>query len=259
MIAMLWVISAGAHADDMMILTVEEPPGNFTDERGDIAGLSLDYVREIQKRIGNSDTIEVVPAARIIKTVFSQSNVIAFSMARSPEREDKLHWIALVMRKPWALYAKKGSTPRIGTLEDAKKVSKIGVLRGDIRADWLKGKGFTNLVEASEHQKNIKLLMDSKLPLIFYSPHGVAHLCRKLGYDANAFEPVLVPHASCSYIVMSRNGTARETVNLWRETARQVKADGTFERLARKWARYTREKNGVDAEFKDSALNFWID
>ena len=256
-IVMVWALSFSAYAGEMMILTVEEPPGNFTDENGEISGLSVEYVREIQRRIGNTSPIVMAPAARLIKTVFSQPNVVAFSVARTPEREDKLHWIALVMRKPWALYGKKGSGLQIKSLEDAKKVNAIGVLRDDIRADWLKQQGFTNLIEASEHEKNIKLLMSGKVPLIFYSPHGAAHLCRKLGCDFNELEPVLFPHASLSYIVMSKNGTPPETVKLWQEAAQQIKDDGTFEKLAEKWAKYTREKDGIEAEVKDGALNFW--
>ena len=256
-IVMVWALSVSAHASEMMILTVEEPPGNFTDETGDISGLSVDYVREIQRRMGSTSPILMVPAARLLKTVFSQSNVAAFSVARTPEREDKANWITLVMRKPWALYAKKGSGLRINSLEDAKKVNAIGVLRDGIREDWLKQQGFKNLIEASEHEKNIKLLMREKVSLIFYSPHGAAHLCRKLGYDFNELEPVLFPHASLSYIVMSKNGTPPETVKLWQETAQQIKNDGTFERLAEKWAKYALEKNGIQAEVKDGALNFW--
>lgn len=259
MIIMFLTMSVATHADNMMILTVEEPPGNFTDAHGTIAGLSVDYVREIQRRLKNSGRIKMVPGARLMKTVFSQPGVVAFSLARTAGRENKFHWIALVMRKPWTLYAKKGAKFRIKTLEDAKRVNGIGVLRGDIRADWLKQHGFTNLIEASEHEKNIKLLRDGKLSLIFYSPHGVAHLCRKLGYDSNEFEPVLFPHSSFSYIVMSKNGTPAETVRLWKETAQQIKDDGTFDRLARRWARYTLEKDGVEAEVKDGALNFWIE
>jgi hypothetical protein len=44
---------------------------------------------------------------------------------------------------------------------------------------------------------------------------------------------------------------------LWQETAQQIKDDGTFDKLAEKWAIFTRGKDGVEAEVKDGALNFW--
>lgn len=257
LIIMIWTLSFSAYADNMMIMGNESPPGNFTNENGKITGLSVEVVQEIQRRIGNTTEIQLLTWARAYKTALNMPNVVLFSVARTPEREEKFHWISLVMRKPWALYGKKGAGLQTTSLEDAKKVRAVGVLRNDIRADWLKQQGFTNLDEASEHEHNIRKLLRGRVDLIFYAPHGVAHLCRKLGIDFHELEPVLFPHASLSYIVMSKNGTPPETVKLWQETAQQVKADGTFETLAEKWATYTREKDGIEAEVKDEALNFW--
>jgi polar amino acid transport system substrate-binding protein len=246
-----------SYADDMMILGNESPPGNFTHENGKITGLSVEVVQEIQRRIGNTTEIQLLPWARAYKTALRLPNVVLFSVARTLEREGKFHWIALVMRKPWAFYGKKGAGLQIKSLEDAKKVRAVGVLRDDIRADWLRQQGFTNLDEASEHEQNIEKLLRGRVDLIFYAPHGVAHHCRKLGIDFHEFEAVLFPHASLSYIAMSKNGTPPETVTLWQETAQQLKEDGTFEALAEEWATYTREQDGIEAEVKDGALNFW--
>ena len=257
MIVMFWAIRVSAYADELQIWTLSEPPGNFIDEHGEITGLSVDYVREIQEHIGNTDDMKMIPWTRIYQTALRKPNIVFFSVARTPEREDKFHWIALVMRKPWALYGKKGSALQIKSLEDAKKVNAIGVMRGDIRADWLRQQGFANLDEAADHEQNIEKLLRGRVDLIFYSPHGAAHICQKLGLDFNELEPVLFPHASLSYIAMSKNGTPPGTVKLWQETAQQIKDDGTFEKLAEKWAKYTREKDGIEAEVKDGALNFW--
>jgi polar amino acid transport system substrate-binding protein len=257
MIVMFWAMSVPVYADELQIWTLSEPPGNFIDKNGKITGLSVDYVREIQQRIGSTDDIQMIPWRRIYTTALREPNIVFFSVARTSEREDKFHWIALVMRKPWALYGRKGSKLQVKSLEDAKKVKAIGAMRGDIRADWLKKQGFTNLDEADDHERNIEKLFRGRVDLIFYSPHGVAHICRKLGIDFNELEPVLFPHASLSYIAMSKNGTPPETVKLWQETAQQIKDDGTFGKLAKKWAAFTREKDGIECEVKNGALNFW--
>ncbi len=255
----LCMMSIRVYADELQIWTLSEPPGNFVDDNGEITGLSVDYVREIQQRIGNTDEIEMIPWVRIYQTALIAPNIVFFSVARTPEREDKFHWLALVMRKPWALYRKKGSELQITSLEDAKKVNAIGVMRGDVRADWLRQQGFANLDEAADHEQNIRKLLKGRVDLVFYSPHGVAHICQKLGVDLNELEPVLFPHASLSHIAMSKNATPPETVKLWQETAQQIKDDGTFKQLAEKWVTYTREKDGIDAEVKDGALNFWTE
>jgi polar amino acid transport system substrate-binding protein len=96
---------------------------------------------------------------------------------------------------------------QVNSLEDAKKVQAIGVMRDDIRANWLRQQGFTNLDDAAAHEQNIKKLIRGRIDLIFYSPQGAAHICRKLGIDFHELEPVLFPHASLSHIAMSKNGT----------------------------------------------------
>ena len=119
-VVIVWTLSFSAYADELRIWTLSEPPGNFAGENGEITGLSVDYVREIQQRIGNTDDIKMIPWTRIYQTALRKPNIVFFSVARTPEREDKFHWIALVMRKPWALYGKKGSELQIKSLEDAK-------------------------------------------------------------------------------------------------------------------------------------------
>lgn len=145
---LLWVaitaltVCSSVYAGDMKILGNESPPGNFTDKKGEITGLSVEFVQEIQRRIGNSTEILLIPWARAYKSALTLPNVVIFSIARTPEREEKFHWIAHVMRKPWAFYGRKGSGMQIKSLEDAKKVKAVGVLRDDIRADWLRQQGF---------------------------------------------------------------------------------------------------------------------
>ena len=166
LVIIVLALNSSAYAGEMRIWTATEPPGNFVDENGEITGLSVDYVREIQQRIGNTDDIKMIPWTRIYQTALKTPNIVFFSVARTPEREDKFHWIALVMRKPWAIYGKKGSGLQIRRLEDAKKVKAVGVMRGDVRADWLRQQGFTNLDNAVDHKQNIEKLIRGRVDLI---------------------------------------------------------------------------------------------
>ncbi len=251
------MVSNNVYAEELRLWGPSEPPGNFMNEHGDFVGLSIDIVREIQQRVSNTDKIEMVPWKRIYKTALKEPNLVFFSVARTPEREDKFHWITLMMRKPWAFYAKNGLELKIKSLDDAKKVRSIGVMAGGIRDTWLQQQGFTNIDRVASHELNVAKLERKRVPIIFYSSHGMAHICRELNYDFNTFKIVLVPHSSQSYLAMSKNGTSEETVKQWQEAARQMKNDGTFDKLAENWAKYSHEKNGIEAEVKNGALHFW--
>lgn len=259
LILIVWGRVAFASGQNLMIVGGNQSPGNFPDLNGKPIGLMVDVVGEIHKRLGITGEIRLLPWARAFDIAKKQPNVVILSLARTPEREDQFHWIMLVMRKPWVFYAKRGSGigKIIKSLDDAKKVKLIGVLRGDIRADWLKSQGFANLEEVTDVTQNIQKLYLGRVPLIFTSPEDAAESCKKLGLNMRDLEPVMIPNSSHSYIAMSKNGTSLEIVKKWQKVGQQMKNDGTFQQLAKKWARYTQEQLGVDCQVKDGALNFW--
>ncbi len=257
LIMVCWSISFAAEQNLQIVTDPQQPPGNFLDAQGKPIGLMIDVVTEIQRRLGTTDQIQLMSWSRAMNTAKTEPNVVVMSLARTPEREDLFHWITLVMRKPWVLYAKRGSGIRIKTLDDAKKVKVIGVIRADVRGDWLKSQGFTNLENVTELKQNIKKLLADRVTLIFSSPQDASWFCKQLGVNMNDLEPVLTPNFSLSYIAMSKNGTSLEIVKKWQKAAQQMKDDGTFQTLAEKWAQYTQEQLGIECQVKKGALNFW--
>ncbi len=236
--------------------TVEEAPGNFTDENGVIVGLSVDFVKEIQRRVGDNSPIEMLPGARLIHYSLERSNFVAFSLSRSEAREEKYHWISLVMRKPLCILARKDSNIRIDKLEDAKKYDGIGVLSTSVQHDFLIKNGFTNIEVVWSQELNLKKLYMGRMSLMYHSMHGAAKLSREMNLDINEIEPVLILQISNSSIAMSKNSDP-VIVRAWQDAAKEIKADGTFDRLAQKWLDYTEEYIGIPSEIKDGALNLW--
>lgn len=245
-----------ASADEFQILTVEEPPSSFMNVEDEPSGFSVDIVREIQHRINNNDPIKVVPELRALKTASEVPNVVLFSFSRTPERENNFHWIMLLMRKPWVMYSKKGAGFILTSLEDSRKMRSIGVVRGDVRALYLQQMGFSNLEVVAQHEQNVKKLMSGRIQMLFYEPPGMSFICRKLGLPMSAFEPVLKTAISELYIMMSKKGTDPKAVNKWQSAARGIKEDGTFQRIAEKWANKIYEQYGIDCVVKDGALTF---
>ncbi len=238
--------------------TVEEPPGNFTDDNGQMTGLAVDFIKEIQQRVGDNSPIKIFPGARLIKYSLTKKNFVIFSLSRTASREDNYHWISLVMRKPLVLFALKGHSLNINSLEDAKKVPAIGVLRKSVQHDFLTQKGFNNIKPTSNHKQNLEKLLRKRISLMFHSMQGAAKLCQDLNIDFSELEPVLMPKVSLSSIAISKNSDP-QIVQAWQQAAQAIKDDGTFAHLALKWLAYTEHVIGIPSEIKDGALNFWQD
>jgi len=254
LILMIMTIQHSAFTTE--IGTIEEPPGNFMNENGEIVGLSVDFVKEIQRRIGDNTPIEIFPPARGIYNSLNKRNYLIFSLSRTEDRENKYHWISLVMRKPLVMFVKKGSGIKIDTLDDAREVESIGVLRSSCQHNFLLDNGFANVIAENDHKHNLIKLMAGRISILYHSVQGAAQLCSDLNIDFNELEPVLFLQISESSIAMSKDSD-QSLVELWKNTAAEIKDDGTFELLAQKWLVYTEEYIGIDAEIRDGALNFW--
>ena len=152
--AIILMTGQSVWSEELTILTENLPPLNYV-ENGVLVGPSVEVVREIQKRVGSQEPIQVYPWARAYKMALEDKNVVLFGMTYTKVREDKFKWVGPLATKRDILVAKKGSGIIINSLEDAKKVKRIGTLRDDTRERLLIKHGFTNLEPVSDEQQTV--------------------------------------------------------------------------------------------------------
>ncbi len=248
-----------SYADDIRIFCNEEPPTNFSAADGTVTGFTTEIVREIQKRLGNSSPIKIYPWKRAYKMALEEPGIVLFTASRNPDREDRFHWITQVTTRRSVLWSKADSPLKISSLEDARQVTSIGVLRGGNREKYLRLRGFTNLEPATEEGQNLKKLLAGRIDLIFLSTIEAATLVSFNGISFSEIEPKFTVYSNDSFIMMSKNGTSYETVKMWKNAAQQMKDDGTFKKIGEKWVKHIRDTFGVETEVRDSILFFWKD
>ncbi len=218
---------------ELTILTENLPPLNYV-ENGVLVGPSVDIVKEIQKRVGSQEPIQVYPWARAYKMALEDENVILFSMTYTKVRYDKFKWIGPVAKKRDILVARKGSGIKINSLEDAKKVNRIGVLRDDTRERLLKSLGFTNLEPVSDEQMNAKKLDLGRIDLWTYKKPGLRTVCELAGVDYKEMEEVYNLREIELMIAFSKK-TSDTIVEKWRTAFNEMVADGTMMKIRKEW------------------------
>ena len=167
---------------ELTILTENLPPLNYLKD-GVLVGPSVEIVKEIQRRVGSHEEIKVYPWARAYKMALEDENVVLFGTTHTKVRHDKFEWVGPLATKRDILVAKRGSGIKISSLEDAKKVKRIGTLRDDTREQYLKLNGFTNLEPVSDEQKNAKKLVLGRIDLWTYKKPGYRTVCELAGVD----------------------------------------------------------------------------
>lgn len=228
----LWAADA-TDAPPLRIITEDSSPAAFYRE-GRLVGLSVEIVREVQRELGDETPIEVEPWARAYQTALEQPGVLLFSAARTPAREELFLWIGQLFSVKLMLCGLAGRTFDIKSLDDAKRVARIGVYRGDVRAQYLKDKGFTNLDVASDSLQNFKKLLRGRVDLIAMSDLGLATIARDEGIPVERIRPAFIFGETGMFLLASM-GTDPAVVAAWREAFERVRQKGIVERIRRKW------------------------
>lgn len=216
----------------LRIYTEDSPPGSYL-ENGKPEGFAVAVIREILKRLRQPDTITIVPWARGYTLARQSPNVALFSTTRLEQREAQFHWVGPLYNQTWAFYGRKNADIRVRSLDEARKVGRIGTYLMDAKAEFLKSQGFENLVSANRNSSNIQHLIRGDIDLWVSSDFNMPYLVRQVGVDPEAIRKVYAFRRVSNYIAFSLE-TPLTVVRQWQKCLDEMKADGTYARIARK-------------------------
>ena len=227
------IVGQSAFCNELTVLTEDLPPLNYVDN-GVLVGPSVEIVKEILKRLGTKEKIQVYPWARAYKMALEEKNVVLFGMTYTEVRKDKFKWVGPLAIKRDILVGKKDSGLNIKTLEDAKKVGRIGTLLDDTRGRMLESLGFTNLEPVTDEKLNAQKLAIDRIDLWAYKIPGLRTVCDLAGVDHREFEEVYHLREIELMIAFSKK-TSNAIVNNWNEAFNEMLSDGTVLQIRKKW------------------------
>ncbi len=214
------------------IMTEEYPPYNYTED-GKITGLGTEVVEEIAKRVGHPTDIEMQTWARAYGLIQKKPGIILYVMTRTEAREDLFEWVGPVASNKWVFFAKKGSNLSISSLEDAKKVGKIGTYKDDAGESFLKEKGFTNLDSVLKDVQNIPKLVAGRIDLWINGEFQGIYKAKQQGVG-DQIEQIFEIKDAQLYIAFSK-GSPQEDVAKWQAALDAMKTDGTYDAILKKY------------------------
>lgn len=220
----------------LTIITEEWPPFNYL-ENDELRGFSTEVVQLIMKDLNVKDKITVLPGPRAMKALNRTPRSIFFSLILTPERKSQYKWIGPFGEQSIYFYKKKGSTLKISSLQDAKKVASICTRESGLVFDMLKEAGFKNLDVAvnpeSIYLKTIKGRCDLA---IGETPLGVAFWLKKLKQPLDSLEQTpLKLLGSSLYIATSRDIPDAEIAS-WQKSLDKIKASKEYSMLQKKYS-----------------------
>ncbi|MCP3940291.1 MAG: transporter substrate-binding domain-containing protein [Desulfobacteraceae bacterium] len=232
-----FLICKNSMSYELKVLTENSGENNYLDKDGKIKGHNTEIVREIMKRLNKNFDIKIVPWIRGYKLAQSEPYIAIFSMTRTAKREKMFKWVGPLHATKFILYKKKGSTFNILSLEDAKKVGIVGCYKGDVREKLLLSNGFTNLQSlygSDANLRNLKKLISGHIDLWISSDHIAYKTGIDSGIDPGEFEKAYIVKKAYVYLAFSL-GTPDYIVDEWRYTLKEIKDDGTYEKIMMKY------------------------
>jgi polar amino acid transport system substrate-binding protein len=185
---------AGDAPTNVLVLTGGVVGVSATESPVRAAGYGRELINKLMQDAGLAYTLEPQPFARALRTLETQPNAVLFPMLRTAERESRYQWIGLMAKRNYYLYrldSRKDIV--IQSLEDAKQY-RVGVLRGDVRTDYLRAQGFLERPEKGLEVVNVafsllKMQQAGRIDLIVFSDEGVKLACEESKISCDGFTP----------------------------------------------------------------------
>ena len=223
---------------ELQIITEEFAPFNFRSKEGKITGQSTEIVREILSRLNLKIDIQLMPWNDGYELALSASDVVLYSTFRTNEREKLFQWVGPIGSDEYLFYAFADSDISIRSLEDAKKLSEIGVVQDDARHQFLKQNNVTNLKLYPSDAECYRALKSGDVDLVVGTSETMAQMSRRAGVDPSDLKPVYSLRKTPLYIAFSKN-TSTDIVKQWQDMLDEMKRDGTFDEINARWGGVT--------------------
>lgn len=220
-----------AHSENIRVVT--ETSSYAYLRGGKVAGPATEIVEQSLRKAGLNDyQIRLYPWARSYDMALKEANVLIYVIARTPERENSFKWAGEFTKIRYHLY-KLRERPQIvvRSLADARRYS-VGVMRDDVRHQYLKKAGFSKLVVSAQSLDNFQKLLNRQVDLLPLNDDDPAALCAEAHYDCARLEKVLTLDDMSSGLYMAYSlATPDAIVERTRAAFEKIKAEGGVKKL----------------------------
>lgn len=236
---------------DLTILTENLKPYNFS-ENGVNKGITYDLAQEILSRFELDNAIEMGASwDQLLNRLKTEENIALFTTMMTTERKDLFKWAGPVAQSVISFVGLTSGNLSINNVEDAKKLSSVGVPKSFSTAELLHELGFANLVEYAGADAMVEGLYDGEVQVIFEDFNIVKMTATSLGRDIVKLSPLLTYSTMQGFIAFSKDVDDR-IVAKWQEAINDIKDEGLLQEILDKYVPDARAPGRVNLFTEDN-------
>lgn len=130
--------------------------------------------------------------------------------------------------------AKKTKKIKLNSLQEAKNKHIIGTIYNDVREQFLRSHGFTNLAPVNTEPQNALKLYQDRIDLWVVPKQDAEMVFMDLKIDPRHFESVYTVQEFDLYLAFSKN-THYLLFEKWKKAFEEIKKDGTLEKIRKSY------------------------
>ena len=226
----------GAASEPIRLMTEEFQPFQYYE--GDrLTGISVEIVTALQAKVGSTDSMVVYPWSRGLRLLERTKNSALFSTLRTAGREQKYKWVGPLAELSMVFFKKAGSPIQLSSVEDAKKLAKVGVTKNVGAHEVLVGLGFTNLdlLESGADETNIKKLVRGRIDVWPSSYLAGLHSAKKMGLQGK-IEAITKVNIMSGHLYLAFNkNTDDSIINSWQAGLDELRGHGVVDAIIAKY------------------------
>lgn len=195
------------NAQTLKVVTTEYPPFHFT-SNGKISGIATEIVEAVVANSGYKSEIKSYPWPRTYKMGLKESNVLIYSIVRTPEREKLFKWIGPIA--PYNVYfwkLKSRTDIRFKSIIEAQHYIVGGVI-DDNKSDQLQKLGFVvgkNLELVTSDEFNLNKLFAKRIDIMTFDDLSFRHKVEAAGMDFSKLEKIMKLEGSSHELQLAAN------------------------------------------------------
>ncbi|UZJ58779.1 transporter substrate-binding domain-containing protein [Pseudomonas sp. KU26590] len=233
-------INSDATRVEIHVVTEELPPYNMT-RNGVLTGMSTEVVQAVLKEVNVQASIQSMPWARAYDLALHTPNVLIYSITRTAERERLFKWVGTIASSRWFLYSSASHPVSLLNLDDARDWQ-TATVNEDVGEQYLMARKFVighQLQSSNRYEFNYQKLQTGHVDLWISDELNAYYLARQVGDDptrtlVQSLRIKELEEAGGFNMAFSV-GTPDATVQLFQKGLQTLRANGTYDAIARKW------------------------